>query len=300
MAGPKRILVTGPTGFVGSGLVPHLRGLGLDVLPVGRAEIGSIGEQTDWRPHLDQDVDTVIHLAGRAHVMRETERNPIDAYRRINLMGTAQLVRQASGAGVRRFIFLSTAKVMGEGGPVYTRDDEPAPQDPYAVSKAEAEFAVRDLSGPMGWVILRPPLVYGPGVKGNFLSLLRAVDRGVPLPLGGVRNARSLISLGNLMDAVRHGIDGPEGAFLPSDGEDLSTPQLVRRLAAALGRPARLVPVPPALLRGAGLVTGKMAAVDRLLGDFTVDGAIPGWSPPQSVDEGLQEVARWYRGLAGS
>ncbi len=295
MAG--RILVTGPTGFVGQGLVPYLEGLGHDVLAVGREQVGSIDRMTDWRPYVSQSVDTVVHLAGRAHVMKERHSNPIHAYRTVNLMGTAQLVRQASGAGVRRFIFVSTAKVMGEGGQPYSHRDIPDPQDPYAVSKAEAELALKELAGEMSWTVLRPPLVYGPGVGGNFRSLLKIVHQGIPLPLGLVKNSRSLISRQNLVSAIQHCIEGPTGTFLPSDGQDVSTPDLIRGLALAMGRPARLLPVPPGLLRFGGFVTRKSAAIDRLLGDFTVDGMVPRWSPEQTLEAGLEEVAHWYQGF---
>jgi len=265
--------------------------------------ICSIGPDTDWGKAFD-GIDTVIHLAARVHVMDETDGEPLAAYRRVNVAGTERLARSAAAAGVKRFVFLSSVKVNGEEAPAAYREDAvPAPQDPYGVSKLEAELALRTISSETGLevVVIRPPLVYGPGVKANFYKLMRTVARGVLLPLGSVNNARSLVYLGNLLDAIKICVQHPAAAgkvFFVSDGDDVSTPELVRRLAAALGRSARLVGVPAALMRLGGSLTGKTSAVDRLLGSLTVDiGRIRtelGWKPPFTMAEGLKETAKWF------
>ncbi|MDH3702466.1 MAG: NAD-dependent epimerase/dehydratase family protein [Alphaproteobacteria bacterium] len=293
------VLVTGATGFLGTALCPLLTAHGLPVRPAGRDETGDIGPETDWRPLLD-GAETVIHLAARAHVMRDRAADPLAAFQRVNTAATAALARAATDAGIKRFIFVSTVKVLGETARnALTAGDPAAPQDPYAVSKWQAEQALAKHAGAFDLVILRPPLVYGPGVRGNFLTLLRAIDRGWPLPLGGIDNRRSLIHLGNLADAIRAALTVAPGVYLPSDREDLSTPELIRRLAAALGRPARLIAVPPALLRTGAKIAGRTAALDRLAGSLTVDGALPGWTPPHTPAEGFAETARWYRDRNG-
>ena len=311
-----RILVTGARGFVGRALCPALRDTGhrviaavrnADGLPEGSEIrlVDDIGPDTDWTEAL-QDVEAVVHLAARVHVMRESAADPLTAFRRTNTEGTLRLARAAAQAGVRLFVFLSSVKVLGEASPhgPLTDASPPNPQDPYAVSKWEAETGLSDLAREFGMevVILRPPLVYGPGVRGNFLSLLRLVHRGLPLPLGAVRNRRSLLNLGNLADAIGLCLahpDAPGGTFLLRDGEDLSTPELVRRLARALERHAPLFPVPVGLLKlGAGCI-GKSAQAGRLLGSLTVDDRLIrqelAWNPPFTVDEGLAETAAWFR-----
>jgi len=291
----RRVLVTGAGGFVGRALCPALRRASWSVVPAGRDETGDIGPETDWRPLLE-GVDAVVHLAARVHVIRDEARNPSAAFDRANHQATARLAGQAAEAGIRRFLYLSSVKVHGDHSDrPLSAADAPAPTDPYGRSKLAAEQALARHSGRMATVVLRPPLVYGPGVKGNFLSLLRAVDRGLPLPLAAIDNRRSLIQVENLADAIRAALDAPPGVYLPSDRDDVSTAMLVRRVAAALGRPARLFPAPPAILRGLAAAVGKSAAVERLIGTLTVDGALPGWHPPHSMSEGMTAAATWYR-----
>ncbi len=249
------------------------------------------------------DCDVVFHLAARVHVMREPSSDPAALYRLANATGTLVLARAAARAGTRRFIFLSSVKVNGEStetGHPFTAADNPAPQDPYGISKLEAEQGLRQIAAETGMevVIVRPPLVYGPGVKANFASLLRAVQRGLPLPLGAVTgNRRSLVALDNLVDLLMTCIDHPAAGnqtFLVSDGEDLSTTALIRRMGQAMGKPVRLVPVPSALLHAGATVIGKGSVAQRLLGNLQVDIAHTrttlGWTPPISVDEGLRRA----------
>ena len=313
---PSTVLVTGAGGFVGSALCARLAERGYRVRAATRSAlqgslpssvqgivIGDIGPQTDWTSAVE-GADAVVHLAARVHMLRDTAADPLAEYHRINVDGTRSLALAALRGSVRRFIFLSSAKVHGERSVrPFQADDEPAPADAYAVSKLAAEMELQQtLAGSATqWTIVRPPLVYGPGVRANFLRLMSAVMRGVPLPLGAIENRRSLIYLGNLVDALQACIERPgaEGrTLLVSDGEDLSTPELVRRLAAALGRPARLLPVPVALLRLAGFLTGKSPALNRLVDSLQVDSAAIrnalNWAPPYSVDQGLGETARWY------
>lgn len=269
------------------------------------APVGSIGPDTDWGAALS-GVDTVVHLAARVHVTDETAADPMAAFRQVNVLGTERLARSAAAAGVRRLVFLSSVKVNGEGtrGRAYTEGDAPAPEDGYARSKWEAERGLARIADETGLevVVLRPPLVYGPGVKANFLALMRAIDRGLPLPLGAIDNRRSLLFVGNLADAVVRCIGHPGAAgktFLLRDGEDVSTPELIRRLARALERPARLFPFPPALLKLAAGLAGRREAADRLLGSLTVDDSRIrrelGWAPPHGLDQGLRITAAWYR-----
>lgn len=280
------VVVTGAGGFVGGAVVARLRRAGYRVRPAGRAEVGEIGRHTDWSAVLD-GAAAVVHLVGRVHVLRETAADPAEAYRAVNLYGTARLVDQARDAGVARFVFMSSIKVMGERGEKLDPHAEPFPQDPYAVSKIEAELALRERRGGMDAVVLRPPLVYGPGVGGNFARLMRLVARGWPLPLAAVDNARSLIYRDNLADAVAHALTCRPDTYHPRDAEDLSTPELVRRLAAAMGRPARLLPVPVPLLKAGGVLTRRYPEIERLVHSLTVDGEMDGWRPPVAVDDGL-------------
>jgi UDP-N-acetyl-alpha-D-quinovosamine dehydrogenase len=294
----RRVLVTGAAGFVGRALVPRLAAAGWAVRPATRAETGDIGPGTDWRPLL-ADLDAVVHLAARVHVMRDRAADPEHEFDRVNHRAAAALAAQAATAGVRRFVFLSSIKVHGDASDhPLAASDAPAPDDAYGRSKLAAERALANLGGGMTVVALRPPLVYGPGVKGNFRAMLRAIDRGWPLPLGAIANRRSLIYVGNLADAIRTALDAPPGTYLPSDREDVSTPELIRRAAEALGRPARLFPMPPGLLRGLAVAAGKATAADRLTGSLTVDGALPGWRPPVSMAEGLRATADWFRAAA--
>jgi UDP-glucose 4-epimerase len=259
---------------------------------------GELTQETQWAEAM-AETRTVVHLAARVHVMREAAADPLTEFRKINVAGTLNLARQAAGAGVRRFVYLSSVKVNGEAGG-YTENDRPVPEDPYGVSKHEAEVGLLEIAAETGMevVIIRPPLVYGPGVRANFRALARAVGRGLPLPLGAIRNRRSLIALDNLVDFILVCMTHPAAAneiFLISDGEDLSTPELVRRLARAMGRPARLIPVPPVLLLAAAALFGKREIATRLVQSLQVDISkarrLLGWSPPITVDEGLRRIA---------
>ncbi len=311
------VLVTGATGFVGTAL---LKRMGHENFNVRAAVLA--GEQTSHLPSAVEKalvqplsntaeyadalrgIDIVVHLAARVHVMNEHAVDPLAEYRMANVSGTERLARQAASAGVRRLVFLSSAKVNGEGRPaLYTEDDPPSPEDPYSISKREAEDALRRVERETGLevVIIRPPLVYGPGVKANFRRLLEMVVRGIPLPLGCIRNRRSLIGLGNLADAIVVCSIHQRAAgntYLVSDGDAISTPELVRQIAAALGRPARLFPLPLMLMRLAGVMTGKGASVERISGSLMVDsGKIRrelNWEPPLSMAQGLAETADWF------
>jgi UDP-glucose 4-epimerase len=241
--------------------------------------------------------------------MRETMMDPLEAFRQVNVAGTLNLARQAAEAGVRRFVYVSSIKVNGERsrpGVAFTAEDTPHPEDPYGLSKREAEVGLRALSHETGLevVIIRPPLVYGPGVNANFLRLMRLVERGIPQPLGAVYNHRSLVSVDNLVDLLVHCLDDPRAAgetFLVSDGEDLSTPRLIREIASAMGRPARLLPVPVSVLRLAGRLSGRSGVVERLCGSLRVDIGKTcerlDWTPPLSVQEGIRRTVEHY--LAG-
>ncbi len=314
----RKVMVTGGTGFVGGGVLKRLiHESGCTVvaairspyvaLPAGVSmfSMAGLAADTDWFQALD-GVDVVVHCAARVHVMHENAGEPLLMYRQVNVEGTLALARQAAAAGVRRFVFLSSIKVNGEStvpSRPFTPDDAPAPTDPYGVSKMEAEdrlCALADATG-MEVVIIRPVLVYGPGVKANFLSMMRWLNKGVPLPLGAIRNKRSLVALDNLVDLIVTCIDHPAAAnhtFLVSDGEDLSTSGLLRRMGAALGKPARLLPVPPWLINGAATLLGKQAFAQRLCGSLQVDisktCSLLGWSPPVSVDDALRKTAQHF------
>ncbi|MTJ00712.1 MAG: SDR family oxidoreductase [Marinobacter adhaerens] len=310
----KRILVTGASGFVGTRLVKSLAALpSVSVTGVVRkqlasdcSEFESIGElnaDTDWSALL-QNKTVIIHTAARVHIMNDSNEEPINEFRKVNVAGTLNLARQAASAGVERFVFISSIKVNGEQtqpGQHFNPDDEPAPEDPYGMSKWEAELGLRKVAEETGMevVIIRPPLVYGPGVKGNFASMQRLVARGLPLPLGAIHNKRSLVALDNLIDLIITCVDHPAAAnqvFLAGDGEDLSTSELLRRVGKAMGQPARLLPVPACLLQLGALILGKKAMAQRLLGSLQVDISktreVLGWEPPVSVDEGLRRCFR--------
>jgi nucleoside-diphosphate-sugar epimerase len=246
-------------------------------------------------------VDAIVHLAARVHVMREVAADPLTEFRRANVESTALLAEEAAAAGVRQLVLASTVKAVGEGNSTaWTEDTSPAPADPYGTSKLEAERVVREAAERHGSraAILRFPLVYGPGVKGNMLRLFALVDRGVPLPFGAVTNRRSLLYVGNLVAAVRSVLETPLGGaetFFVSDGRDLSLPSLLRLIGEALGKPARLMPVPPKLLRLV-LPSGES---ERLIGSLTVDASklsrMTGYRAPHSVEESLRATADWYR-----
>jgi nucleoside-diphosphate-sugar epimerase len=308
------ILVTGANGFVGKALCRNAVAAGMPVRGAVRTP-GTACEGVESFTVLPLDAHTawthalagcraVVHAAARVHIMADDSDDPLSEFRRVNVEGTLRLARQAAAAGVRRFVFVSSIKVNGEGTSghrPFTAYDTPAPQDPYGASKMEAEQGLRHLALDTGMevVIVRPPLVYGPGVKANFASLMRAVQRGLPLPLGAVtHNRRSLVALDNLVDLLITCIDHPAAAnrtFLVSDGEDLSTAELLRRMGQAMGEPARLLPVPPALLKLGAMAIGKADMAQRLLGslqlDITHTRETLGWSPPIGVDEGLRRAA---------
>ncbi|MBS4096054.1 MAG: SDR family oxidoreductase [Sulfuricella sp.] len=307
----KNVLVSGAGGFVGQALCPLLESSGWTVCKTSRhprpgfTGIGNIGPTTDWRVALE-GVTAVAHLAARVHVMHDEAADPLVEFRNANRDASANLARQAAQAGVKRFIYLSSIKVNGERTPDHPfRATDPAnPQDAYAVSKWEAEQALHEIAAATGLevVVLRPPLVYGPGVKANFLRLLNLVERGIPLPLGMVKNRRSLFYVGNLADAIRVCLEHPSAAgktFLPCDGTPLSSADLVRRIAAALGKSPRLLPIPPTLLKLAGLLTGKSAEIARLLDSLEIDDSglqhDLGWRPPYTLEQGLAATAAWYR-----
>jgi UDP-glucose 4-epimerase len=299
-----KILVSGANGFVGSALCRHLKAHGQVVLPAIRrasgitdeAVIGDINGTTGWTMAL-KVCDAVVHLAARVHVMDDTAQDPLALYRATNTEGTLNLAWQAAAAGVKRFVFISTIKVNGEGGDApYRETDVPAPEDAYAISKWEAERGLAQIAKETGLevVIMRPPLVYGPGVKANFLRLMQTVRAGWPLPLGAIHNHRSLLYLGNFVDAIRLCVEHPAAAgqtFLVDDGEPVSTPELIRALAYAMGQPARLLAVPVGTLELAGALLGKRAAVARLTESLYVDSSFIrsrlGWVPPYSMAAGL-------------
>jgi len=317
------ILVTGASGFVGRSLVTRLAARGSvrvalrrplsEALPAGvEVAQAELAPDEDWSGALP-GVHAVVHCAARVHVMNDQSENPLAEFRRVNVDGTIRLARQAALAGVRRFIFLSSIKVNGEQtrpGAPFVADQTPNPEDFYGISKMEAEEGLRLLARETGMevVIIRPPLVYGPGVKANFLAMMRWLKRGIPLPLGAVtENRRSLVALDNLVDLIVNCLDHPAAAnqtFLVSDGESLSTAALLRRMGVALGRPARLIPVPVPLLQMGAALLGKRDMAQRLCGSLEVDigktRELLGWTPPISVDEGLRRTAAHWLATEGA
>jgi nucleoside-diphosphate-sugar epimerase len=304
------VLVTGANGFVGRALCETLAASGRRVRRAVRAAAsttadtfaaGDIGADTDWRNALE-GISCVVHLAARTHVLRETAADP--EYWRVNVDGTRRLAQQAAQFGVRRLVFVSSVKVNGEASEQpFTENDAPRPGDAYGVSKWEAEQALARVAVDTGLeaVVLRPPLVYGPGVKGNFLRLMNFIARGMPLPLASIANRRSLIYAGNLVDVTLRAIDAPGVAgrtYLISDGNDVSTPDLVRALARALGVAPRLLPCPPVMLMIGAALVGRRAELARLAGSLQVDGSAArrelGWRPRFNLSQGLAETARWY------
>ena len=310
------ILVTGASGFVGAALSGglHVRGFavrgavrslqpsfsGSGIEPV---VVGNLDAATDWSSALT-GVDCVIHCAARAHVMHETEADALAAYRSVNVDGSRRLAEQAAAAGVRRLVYLSSIKVNGEQtalGDPFLFSDAPAQEDPYGVSKWEAEQALWAVAAntSLEVVVVRPPLVYGPGAKGNLARLLKRVRSCLPLPLGAVHNQRSLIGLDNLVDMLIRCVDHPAAAeqtMLVSDGEDASTPDLLRHMAAGLGSSVRLLSVPVPLLRLTGRLLGKQAEIDRLVGSLQIDSRytreLLDWTPPVNLAEGIRRMVQ--------
>ena len=313
----KEVLVTGANGFVGTALCRSLAAEGRVVRRAlrrrsggphsasfpGIVTVGDIGPETEWSVALE-GVHVVIHLAARVHVMDDSSEDPLGAYRHVNVAGTENLARQAAACGVRRLVFISTVKVHGEERDVsYSEENDLSPKDPYGVSKLEAETVLHRVAEETGLevVIIRPPLVYGPGVKANFLRLLGVVVRGIPLPFASINNRRSMVYLGNLVEAISICATHPKAAgqvFLVSDCDDVSTAELIRRIAIALGREPRLMHFPPNLIRLAGRLLGKTNAVVRLLGSLTIDSSKIkrelGWQPPYTMIEGITKTAEWY------
>jgi nucleoside-diphosphate-sugar epimerase len=323
-----KVLVTGATGFVGGALTRQLADqvsapgneppASLNVIAgvrrasqrlpqaVEQCVVGELSGETDWSKAL-RGVDAIVHCAARVHVMQDKAEDPLSAFRAVNVEGTLNLARQAASAGARRFVFVSSIKVNGEAtlvGRPFRADDAAAPQDPYGVSKHEAETGLRRLAIDTGMevAIVRPPLVYGRGVGANFRAMMGAVARRLPLPLGGIEdNRRSMVALDNLIDLLVTCIahrDAANRTFLVSDDEDLSTSQLLRRLGQAMGRPTRLVPVPVSWLEFGAAMLGRRNVAQRLCGSLQVDISDTrqrlGWVPPLSVDEGLKRAAEGY------
>jgi len=313
-----KILVTGANGFIGQFLCRAFLTKGDRVRGAFRSEekyvrissemeccsVGDIGPQTDWRPALN-GIDIVVHLAGRAHILDNRIDHSLAAFRNVNVLGTERLVRAAAEGGIKKFIFISSVKVNGEGSPLpYTEKDAFNPQDDYAISKREAEDVVARIAAETGLktVILRLPLVYGPGVKANFKNLIKIVDAGLPLPLKGINNKRSFIYLENLVGAIMTCAQHPKASgeiFLVSDGRDISTPDLIRMIAVAKNKKPRLFFVPPAFLKVLAKVTGKEGAFLRLTGSLVVDSSkirkILGWKPPFTFEEGMKKTVEDYK-----
>ena len=311
-----RVAISGAGGFVGRRAIVDLRAAGLDVVPLVRRPGGAdgeivVGDLAEMAPALAlPPFDACLHLAGRAHKLNDVAEDPLEAYRSTNVEGTRRLLDAAIRAGCRHFVYVSSAKAAGErstGEPLHP-DGPMRPEDPYGISKAEAEVLVRETcdGAGIGWTILRPPLVYGPGVAANFDRLLRLALSGLPLPLGAARNRRSMIFVGNLVDAMRAVLTTPESrgrVFYVTDGEDLSTADLIRRIARAGGKRAWLLAVPRSLLAIPAGLAGKGGEFRRLFDDLQVD-ARPtcealGWRPPYTVDQALELTVAGLPGRGG-
>ncbi len=306
------LFITGANGWIGRALCTRLANDSVDFRAAVRScdsnlpayknsVVGEINDKTDWRSAL-KGINTVVHLASRVHVMSDASDNPLSEYRQVNVQGTLHLARRAVLAGVTRYVFVSSVKVNGEltpSGHPFIESDQPHPQDPYGISKYEAEQGLQKIAAQTGMevVIIRPPLVYGPGVKANFAQLIHAVQKGWPLPLGSIHNLRSLIALDNLVDFIITCTTHPMAAFqtfLISDGQDISTPELIQGIAKAAGIRAHVLPVPVWVLMCAGKLTGKSNAVQRLCGNLQIDStkarSLLGWRPVVSFHEGLRRT----------
>ncbi|MBF0344357.1 MAG: SDR family oxidoreductase [Nitrospirae bacterium] len=314
-----KVLVTGVNGFIGRYLAKSLSEKGYVVRGTMRPQkempslpglteihmVDNIGQTTDWRNTL-MDIDVIVHLAARVHVMKETSNNPLMEYRQVNTLGTEQLARQAAASGVKRIVYLSTIKVNGEKttNKPFAETDQPLPQDDYAISKWEAEQSLLRISQTTNLevVIIRPPLVYGAGVKGNFYSMLKILQKGTILPLASIKNLRSLIYIGNLSDAITKCIQHPSAAnkvFLISDGNDLSTPDIIGQLSVALCKTVHVVPCPISLLRIAGILSGKSHVINRLTDSLAIDSSKIRsdleWTAPFTVTQGFKNTAEWFK-----
>jgi nucleoside-diphosphate-sugar epimerase len=318
-----KVFVTGASGFLGTALIDRLAVQGFSCTAALRRSVASLppavqtvkfdslDDAFDWS-HALAGQEVVVHCAARVHVMNDTSADPLMEFRKVNVLGTLHLAAQAAAAGIRRFIFISSIKVNGEStqkGAPFKADDAPLPRDPYGISKMEAEKGLLALAAETGMevVIIRPVLVYGPGVKANFQSMMRWMDKGIPLPFAAIDNRRSLVALHNLVDLIITCISHPSASnqiFLVSDGNDLSTAGLLIRMAQALNKRARLFPVPDYLLQGAAVLLGKSSISQRLLGSLQVDISktknLLQWEPPLSVDAALKATAVYYKELKKS
>jgi len=319
----KKVLVTGANGFIGRNLCAFLKEKGYFVRGAVRnnvrdvsgvdeyIQVGDINESTDWQQAL-AGVDTVIHLAGRVHIIdsrfRGNDKNggndELYAFRKVNVLGTERLARMAAKAGVKRFIFVSSVKVNGERTQgAYTEKDAPAPEDAYGVSKMEAEQVLAGIAVETGIevVILRLPLVYGAGVKANFKNLIKLADCGLPLPFRGINNRRSFLYVGNLVDAIGVCVEHPKAAgetFLVSDGQDVSTPDLIKMIACAMNKKVVLFSLHPGILKTLCKIVGKTEELEKSTGSLLVDSSkirkLLGWKPPFTLEEGIKETVGWY------
>lgn len=308
-----KLLLTGGSGFLGSRVYEVAKTQGLEARCVVRKPmlgdsaviVAEINSQTDWSGAFE-GIHCVVHCAARVHQMNESATNALEAYREVNTLGTLNLARQAAQAGVKRFIFISSIKVNGEYSQLdhqFQPDLAHIPDDPYGLSKYEAEVQLRELAKETGIevVIIRPPLVYGPGVKANFLSMMRWVEKGIPLPLGAIHNRRSLVYVDNLVDLILTCCKHPEAAgetFLISDGQDVSTTQLLKAVALSMNKRARLIPIPMSIIEFAAQVIGKPQISQRLCGSLEVDIShtrkILDWEPPVTFEQGIKRTVQAY------